>query len=69
MKRIYLYLFLFSFLINVFQYANDTKILKAKEEQIQKLEQKLKSAEDSIQKYQPIKIDISTHENVKNDSI
>lgn len=62
MKRVYLYLFLFSFLINVFQYANDTKVLKAKEEEIQKLEQKLKSMEDSIQKYQPIKIDISTDE-------
>ncbi len=69
MKRVYLYLFLFSFLINIFQYANDTKILKNKDKEIQSLERKLKSAEDSLNKYQPIKIDITTHENFKKNSI
>ena len=42
MKRVYLYLFLFSFLINIFQYANDTKILKNKDKEIQR--QKAKEA-------------------------
>lgn len=52
MKRVYLYLFLFSFLINIFLYVNDSKILKAKEQHIEKLEKKLKKVEDSLQKYQ-----------------
>lgn len=49
MKRVYLYLFLFSFLINIFQYSNDSKILKAKDQHIENLEKKLKKAEDSLQ--------------------
>jgi len=52
MKRVYLYLFLFSLLINIFLYVNDSKILKAKEQHIEKLEKKLKKVEDSLQKYQ-----------------
>jgi len=52
MKRAYLYLFLFSLLINIFLYVNDSKILKAKEQHIEKLEKKLKKVEDSLQKYQ-----------------
>ena len=31
MKNIFLYLFVFSFLINVFQYVNSTKILDSKD--------------------------------------
>jgi len=49
MKRVYLYLFLFSFLINIFQYSNDSKILEAKDQHIENLEKKLKKAEDSLQ--------------------
>lgn len=48
MKRIYLYLFLFSFVINIFQYMNDSKILKTKDEKIIRLEHQLKKCQDSI---------------------
>lgn len=34
MKQLFLYLFIFSFLINIFQYVNDSKILEAKETEI-----------------------------------
>ncbi|SEH67536.1 hypothetical protein SAMN02927937_00829 [Paenimyroides aquimaris] len=54
MKRIYLYLFLFSLIINIFLIVNDSKVLKAKEEHIEHLEEKLKKAEDSLQKIQTI---------------
>ncbi|WLD24969.1 hypothetical protein NU10_06210 [Flavobacterium dauae] len=62
MKRIYLYLFLFSLIINIFLIVNDSKVLKAKEEHIEHLEEKLKQAEDSLQKIQPIpQIDETTY--------
>lgn len=48
MKRIYLYLFLFSFVINIFQYMNDSKILKAQNEKINRLEKQLKKTQDSL---------------------
>jgi len=54
MKRIYLYLFIFSLVINVFLYVNDSKILKEKEQHIERLEKKLTKAEDSIQKISKI---------------
>lgn len=56
MKRIYLYLFLFSLIINVFQFVNDSKVLKAQNERIVGLEKRLKKAEDSLQliKKQPV---------------
>ncbi len=56
MKRIYLYLFLFSLIINVFQFVNDSKVLKAQNERIVSLEKRLKKAEDSLQliKKQPV---------------
>lgn len=57
MKRVYLYLFLFSLLINIFLYVNDSKILKAKEQHIEKLEKKLKKVEDSLQKYQHLTLE------------
>ncbi len=49
MKRIYLYLFVFSFVINIFQYINDSNVLKAKEEKINQMEKELKVQKDSIQ--------------------
>lgn len=36
MKQLFLYLFLFSFLINIFQYVNDSKILEAKDLELEK---------------------------------
>lgn len=48
MKRIYLYLFLFSFVINVFQYVNDSRVLKDQQQHIERLEQKLEKAQDSL---------------------
>lgn len=50
MKRIYLFLFIFSLVINIFQYKNDSQVLAAKDEHIKLLEQKLSKAEDSIKK-------------------
>lgn len=49
MKRIYLYLFIFSFIINIFQYINDSRILKFQEQKIERLEKKLKQSQDSLQ--------------------
>lgn len=49
MKRIYLYLFVFSFVINIFQYINDSNVLKAKEEKINQMVKELKVQKDSIQ--------------------
>lgn len=48
MKRIYLYLFIFSLIINVFLIVNDTKMLEAKDEHIEVLEKKLKRNQDSL---------------------
>ncbi len=48
MKRIYLYLFIFSLIINVFLIVNDTKVLEAKDQHIELLEKKLKRTEDSL---------------------
>jgi len=48
MKRIYLYLFIFSLIINIFLIVNDSKILKAKEQHIESLEKRLKRSQDSL---------------------
>jgi len=47
MRQLYLYLFLFSLLINVFQYVNDSNVLKAKDEIIEKS----KTYKDSLKIY------------------
>ncbi len=52
MKRIYLYLFLFSLIINIFLIVNDSKVLKAKEQHIERLEIKLKKVQDSLNNIQ-----------------
>lgn len=36
MKQLFLYLFIFSLLINIFQYVNDSKILEAKDLELEK---------------------------------
>lgn len=48
MKNTILYLFIFSLLINIFQYVNSNKILDAKEKQIVDSKKYLKSSRDSI---------------------
>ena len=48
MKRIYLYLFIFSLIINVFLIVNDTRVLEAKDKHIESLEKRLKRSQDSL---------------------
>lgn len=47
MRQLYLYLFIFSLLINVFQYVNDSKILEGKDKEIEKA----KTLNDSLKIY------------------
>lgn len=47
MRQLFLYLFIFSLLINVFQYVNDSKILEAKDKEIEKS----KNLKDSLKIY------------------
>ncbi len=47
-KNIFLYLFVFSLLINLFQYVNSNKILQAKEHEVTAVKQQLKQSRDSI---------------------
>ena len=48
MKNVILYALVFSLLFNVFQYINSTKILDAKEVEVQKVKAHLKTSRDSI---------------------
>lgn len=48
MKNAILYLFIFSLLINIFQYVNSNKILEAKEKQIVTAKKHLQTSRDSI---------------------
>ena len=48
MKNTILYLFIFSLLINIFQYVNSNKILEAKERQITVSKKSLNTSRDSI---------------------
>jgi len=48
MKNTILYLFIFSLLINIFQYVNSNKILDAKEKQIVDTKSHLKTSRDSL---------------------
>lgn len=50
MKRIYLYLFVFSLAINVFQYVSASKMLEEKTTEIENLHQKVETQKDSINK-------------------
>lgn len=49
MKQVFLYLFVFSFVINLFQYISDSKILKEKEKEIESLRKKVERQADTIQ--------------------
>ena len=48
MKNTFLYLFILSLLLNIFQYVNSNKILDAKEKEVQLTKERLKIARDSI---------------------
>lgn len=48
MKNTFLYLFILSLLLNIFQYVNANKILDAKENEVQLTKERLKIARDSI---------------------
>lgn len=48
MRNIFLYLFVFSFLINIFQYVNSTKILEAKDKEVEKAKKHLAESRDSL---------------------
>lgn len=48
MKNTFLYLFIFSFLINVLLYVNSNKMVEAKETEISVVKERLTSARDSI---------------------
>src|SRR5690606_29827464 len=52
MKNIFLYLFVFSFLINVFQYVNSTKILESKDREVEKAKMHLQQSRDSLMEAQ-----------------
>ncbi len=47
-KNIFLYLFVFSLLINILQYVNSSKILTTKDHEISAVKSKLKQSRDSI---------------------
>lgn len=48
MKNTFMYLFIFSLLINIFLYVNSNKILKAKEAEVVTLKENIKAANVSI---------------------
>jgi hypothetical protein len=48
MKNVILYALIFSLLFNVFQYVNSTKILDAKQKEVEKVKANLKTSRDSV---------------------
>jgi len=48
MKNVFLYGLVFSLLFNVFQYVNSTKILDAKDKEVEKVKANLKISRDSV---------------------
>lgn len=48
MKNVILYALIFSLLFNVFQYVNSTKILDAKQKEVDKVKTNLKTSRDSV---------------------
>lgn len=50
MKRIYLYLFVFSLAINIFQYVSASKMMKEKDQDIENLHKRLNNQKDTISK-------------------
>lgn len=52
MRNIFLYLFVFSMLINIFQFVNSSKILDAKDREVALAKSKLQKSRDSLQEMQ-----------------
>ncbi|UOX33180.1 hypothetical protein LXD69_14180 [Flavobacterium sediminilitoris] len=52
MKNTFLYLFIFSLLVNIFQYVNSNKILDAKEKEVVSTKEKLEVVKKSIDSIQ-----------------
>ena len=50
MKNVVLYALVFSLLFNVFQFVNSTKILEAKDQEVVKVKNHLKTVRDSVSK-------------------
>lgn len=48
MKQTFLYLFIFSLLVNIFLYVNSNKILKAKDDELSKTHERIEVLNDSI---------------------
>lgn len=48
MKNVILYGLIFSVLFNIFQYVNSTKILNAKDQEVSKIKERLKTSRDSV---------------------
>ncbi len=48
MKNVILYGLIFSVLFNIFQYVNSTKILDAKDQEVTKIKERLKTSRDSV---------------------
>jgi len=48
MKNVILYGLIFSVLFNIFQYVNSTKILDAKDQEVTKIQERLKTSRDSV---------------------
>lgn len=48
MKNVILYGLIFSVLFNIFQYVNSTKILDAKDKEVSKIKERLKTSRDSV---------------------
>ena len=48
MKNVVLYALVFSLLFNVFQFVNSTKILEAKDQEVVKVKNHLKTVRDSV---------------------
>ena len=48
MKNVILYALIFSLLFNIFQYVNSTKILDAKDKEVTKIQERLRTSRDSV---------------------
>ena len=48
MKNVILYGLIFSVLFNIFQYVNSTKILDAKDKEVTKIQERLRTSRDSV---------------------
>ena len=48
MKNLFLYGLIFSVLFNIFQYVNSTKILDAKDKEVTKIQERLRTSRDSV---------------------